>query len=80
MDRNHTNLQFTILNLLTSITNVQILQFSIFFEGLDVCSSLEQLDSYENISLPLATKDKQYIEETTGCLYPCTWLEYKVSF
>ena len=40
---------------------------------------MDQFDHYENITLPLAAKGKQYIEETTGCLYPCTYFEYKVS-
>ena len=47
--------------------------------GLVVCSTIDQFDHYENITVPLSTKDKQYIEETTGCFYPCTYLEYKVS-
>ena len=40
---------------------------------------MDQFDHYENITPPLSAKDKQYIEVTTGCLYPCSYIEYKVS-
>ena len=40
---------------------------------------MDEFDHYENIALPLSTKDKHYIQGTTECLYPCTYVEYKVS-
>ena len=49
-------------------------------KGLDVCEDIDQFDRYENYTLPLVTRGKKYIEKTTGCLYPCTYHEYKVSF
>ena len=45
---------------------------------LHVCGSLGQFDRYENISFDLVKKDKQFMEETTGCLYPCNYMGYKV--
>ena len=47
---------------------------------LHVCESLEQFDRFENISFDLVKKDKEFMEKTTGCLYPCNYMEYKVLF
>ena len=47
-------------------------------QGLDICASMDQFERYENLSISLALKDKQFMEETSGCLYPCTYMEYKV--
>ena len=49
-----------------------------FPKGVDVCSSMEEFDRYEKSTYLLLTRDKKYIEKTTGCLYPCTYHEYKV--
>ena len=48
------------------------------FQGLDACASMEQFDHYEMISTELVLNDKNYMEERTGCLYPCEYTEYRV--
>ena len=58
--------------------------FSIFsswiviYLGYDVCSTKDQFDHFESRYLKLATRDQAYIEESTGCLLPCTYHEYSV--
>ena len=46
--------------------------------GLPICSQLSQFEELENLYIQLAVNDRAKIEETTGCLYPCTYLEYRV--
>ena len=38
---------------------------------------MEQYDKFENLSAEIAIGDKSSIERSTGCLYPCSYLEYK---
>ena len=49
-----------------------------FFPGLEVCSNMDQFEKYERLYFNLSKKDQFFIEDTTGCLYPCSYPEYKV--
>ena len=46
--------------------------------GHTICSTKAQFDIYESLYLSLATRDQEHIEESTGCLLPCTYHEYSV--
>ena len=50
-----------------------------YFSGFEHCSHLEQYVKFENLSFSLAKNDKIFIENTTNCLYPCTYLEYRIA-
>ena len=50
----------------------------IFFSGLKDCTSIEEFDVIGYHYMNLSKKDKSYIVETTGCLYPCNYLEYRI--
>ena len=39
---------------------------------------MDQLDKFEKISAMIVRGDKRFIEDFTGCLFPCTYLEYNV--
>ena len=39
---------------------------------------MDQFEKYENLYYDLAKKDLCFIEDTTGCLYPCSYPEYRV--
>ena len=47
--------------------------------GFEKCSRLEQFDKFEMFSYWLAKNDKNFIENATDCLFPCTYLEYKIA-
>lgn len=49
-----------------------------FFSGFEDCSNIDQFDKIENLYMNLSKKDKFYIVNSTGCLYPCNYLEYRV--
>ena len=34
---------------------------------------------YENLYYNLGTKGKFFVEKTTGCLYPCSYNEYRIA-
>ena len=42
-----------------------------------VCSNISEYEEFETLYKDLSLKDKDFIEGTTGCLYPCTYLEYR---
>ena len=42
-----------------------------------VCSNISEYEEFEALYKDLSLKDKDFIEATTGCLYPCTYLEYR---
>ena len=42
-----------------------------------VCSNIMEFEEFEGLYKDLSLKDKDFIEGTTGCLYPCTYLEYR---
>ena len=42
------------------------------------CSRLEQFEMFENESMTLAKMDRGYLEQTTRCLFPCSYSEYIV--
>ena len=46
---------------------------------MEVCSDMGQFEKYENLYINLAMKDRYSIENTTGCLYPCSYPEYKIA-
>ena len=46
--------------------------------GLDLCSTMDQFEKYEILYFNLSKKDQYFIEDTTGCLYPCSYPEYRV--
>ena len=46
--------------------------------GLGVCSTMDQFDKFEAISAKIVRGDKKFIKDFTGCLFPCTYLEYNV--
>ena len=46
--------------------------------GLGVCSTMDQFDNFEAISAKIVRGDKKFIKDFTGCLFPCTYLEYNV--
>jgi len=48
-------------------------------KGLDVCSNMDEFVKYENLYYNLGTKDKFFVENTTGCLYPCSYHEYRIA-
>ena len=39
---------------------------------------MEQFEKYESLYINLAMKDRYSIENTTGCLYPCSYPEYRI--
>ena len=39
---------------------------------------MDQFENYESLYFNLAKKDQCFIEDTTGCLYPCSYPEYIV--
>ena len=39
---------------------------------------MEQFDKFENISAEIVIGDKPFLEDFTGCLFPCSYLEYRV--
>ena len=45
---------------------------------MEVCSDMGQFEKYENLYINLAMKDRYSIENTTGCLYPCSYPEYRI--
>ena len=40
---------------------------------------MDQFEKYESLYWDLAKKDKCHVENTTGCLYPCSFHEYRVA-
>ena len=40
---------------------------------------MDQFEKYEDLYFNLAKKDQCFIEDTTGCLYPCSYPEYRVA-
>ena len=40
---------------------------------------MDQFEEYERLYFDLAKKDKCHVENTTGCLYPCSYHEYRVA-
>ena len=55
-----------------------VVSILIFFSGLKDCTSIEEFDVIGDHYMNLSKKDKSYIVETTGCLYPCNYLEYRI--
>ena len=47
--------------------------------GLEVCSNMDEFENYERLYFDLAKKDKCHVENTTGCLYPCSYHEYRIA-
>ena len=39
---------------------------------------MDQFEKYESLYFNLSKKDQYFIEDTTGCLYPCSYPEYRV--
>ena len=39
---------------------------------------MEQFDKFENISAEIVSGDKHFLEDFIGCLFPCSYLEYRV--
>ena len=39
---------------------------------------MDQFEKYESLYFDLSKKDQSFIEDTTGCLYPCSYPEYRV--
>ena len=39
---------------------------------------MDQFDKFEAISAKIVRGDKKFIKDFTGCLFPCTYLEYNV--
>ena len=39
---------------------------------------MEQFEKYESLYFDLSKKDRYFIENTTGCLHPCSYPEYKI--
>ena len=37
---------------------------------------MAQFEKYESLYFNLSKKDQCFIEDTTGCLYPCSYPEY----
>ena len=42
-----------------------------------VCSNIREYEEFEALYKDLSLKDKDFIESTSGCLFPCTYLEYR---
>ena len=42
------------------------------------CSRLQQFETFENETRQLGIMDRGYLEQTTGCLFPCSYTEYVV--
>ena len=42
-----------------------------------VCSNIREYEEFEALYKDLSLKDKDFIENTSGCLFPCTYLEYR---
>ena len=42
------------------------------------CSRLQQFETFENETKQLGLMDRGYLEQTTGCLFPCSYTEYVV--
>ena len=45
-----------------------------------ICANITEYEEFEALYKDLSLKDKDFIEGTTGCLYPCTYLEYRLIF
>ena len=39
---------------------------------------MDQFEKYENLYFNISKKDQRFIEDTTGCLYPCSYPEYRI--
>ena len=39
---------------------------------------MDQFENYESLYFNLSKKDQCFIEDTTGCLYPCSYPEYRI--
>ena len=39
---------------------------------------MEQFEKYESLYFDLSKKDRYFIENTTGCLHPCSYPEYRI--
>ena len=46
--------------------------------GVPICSQLAEFEQHDNLYIQLAVKDRANMELTTGCLFPCTYLEYRL--
>ena len=52
------------------------LDIQFFLQG-RVCSNITEYEEFEALYKDLSLKDKDFIEGSTGCLYPCNYLEYR---
>jgi len=43
-----------------------------------ICSDISEYEEFEKLFKDLSLKDKDFIEDSSGCLYPCKYLEYRV--
>ena len=51
----------------------------VLLAGFEICSNMNQFEEYERLYFDLAKKDKCHVENTTGCLYPCSYHEYRIA-
>ena len=42
-----------------------------------ICSDISEYEEFEKLFKDLSLKDKDFIEDSSGCLYPCDYLEYR---
>ena len=40
---------------------------------------MDEFVKYENLYYNLGTKGKFFVKKTTGCLYPCSYNEYRIA-
>ena len=48
------------------------------FSGHTACSTRDQFNRFEKKYFDIAIMDQTYLEDQTGCLFPCTYDEYRV--
>ena len=48
------------------------------FEGVPTCDNWSMLNKYDDVKWNIAVMGFEEVIETTKCLYPCTFMEYKV--
>ena len=39
---------------------------------------MDQFEKFESLYFYLSKRDRQFVEDTTGCLYPCSYPEFRI--
>ena len=49
------------------------------FEGVPTCNNWTMLSRYDKAKWDITVMGSEEVKEATGCLFPCTYMEYKVN-